>query len=295
MKKLTEEEKAARKIKRDANKKEKERLEEIERKQICEEQALQRNRESLEYYPDRNPTIFYKVGQRVEYGSHDKTEILEVIDDGKMYKIRNFGFHEVYGKSLPYDGTQYVLWHELNPLRTSEQKMAPPLFKKEEDIRISYYQNSISSILHRYHHSGVDINPDYQRGNVWEMEDKIKLLDSIFNNIDIGKFTFIELPYDRKRNTPHVEILDGKQRLMAIVDFYENRYKYNGYYFKDLHVNDQHHFRGYNTVFGDVMEYPTQDQKYEYFLKLNTGGKPVEESHLNKVRELLNNAKKTNK
>ena len=34
---------------------------------------------------------------------------------------------------------------------------------------------------------------------------------------------------------------------------------------------------------------------YEYFLKLNTGGKPVEESHLNKVRELLNNAKKTNK
>ena len=35
--------------------------------------------------------------------------------------------------------------------------------------------------------------PDYQRGYVWEQEDKELLLDSIFKNIDIGKFVFIRL------------------------------------------------------------------------------------------------------
>ena len=39
------------------------------------------------------------------------------------------------------------------------------------------------------------MNPDYQRGLVWDEENKTLLLNSIFNNIEIGKFSFIKLNY----------------------------------------------------------------------------------------------------
>ena len=79
------------------------------------------------------------------------------------------------------------------------------------------------------------MNPDYQRDYVWELSDKQLLIDSIFNNIDIGKFAFIHLDYKTWNKTGYAyEILDGKQRLKTIIDFYENRFSYKGIYYNDL-------------------------------------------------------------
>ena len=72
------------------------------------------------------------------------------------------------------------------------------------------------------------------RGNVWDIEDKVKLIDSIFNNIDVGKFAFIKVPY--KDNSPSYECLDGKQRVTALIEFYEGRFEYKGlkYYHSNI-------------------------------------------------------------
>ena len=52
------------------------------------------------------------------------------------------------------------------------------------------------------------------------------LLDSIFKNIDIGKFVLIHLSDSEwvERGFGY-EILDGKQRLSALIEFYENKRK----------------------------------------------------------------------
>jgi uncharacterized protein with ParB-like and HNH nuclease domain len=73
---------------------------------------------------------------------------------------------------------------------------------------------------------------------VWELEDKVALIDSIFNNVDIGKFAFIHLNYGEKYT---YEILDGKQRMRAILDYYENRFQYKGKYFNELSCREQNH------------------------------------------------------
>jgi uncharacterized protein with ParB-like and HNH nuclease domain len=39
------------------------------------------------------------------------------------------------------------------------------------------------------------MNPEYQRGFVWKEEHKLKLIDSIFNGIEIGKMVFVRLPW----------------------------------------------------------------------------------------------------
>lgn len=107
--------------------------------------------------------------------------------------------------------------------------------------------------------------------------------DSIFRNIDIGKFTLRS--FKTKQDFLY-EILDGKQRLTAIREFFEGRFKYKGKTFQELHPFDQNHFEDYDISYAST-EPLTDEQKYRYFLKLNVSGVPMDEKHLKKVEKML--------
>lgn len=115
-------------------------------------------------------------------------------------------------------------------------------------------------------------------------KDKTDLIKSIFNNIDIGKFVFIQRK--GKANGKYCEILDGKQRLTALTEFYEDRFKYNGYYFSELSFTDQHKFTDHQVSYG-YLENPNKEAIFETFIKLNTCGKPMASKHINHVKKLL--------
>lgn len=71
----------------------------------------------------------------------------------------------------------------------------------------------------------IDMDPPYQRrGRLWSNTDKAYLIDSILNGYDVPKlymadFTWGESPLN-KRRLPYA-IVDGKQRLEAIFDFFD--------------------------------------------------------------------------
>ncbi|WP_343586121.1 DUF262 domain-containing protein [Herbaspirillum sp.] len=71
----------------------------------------------------------------------------------------------------------------------------------------------------------IDMEPPYQRrGRLWSDTDKAYLIDSILNGYDVPKlymadFTWGESPLNRSR-LPYA-IIDGKQRLEAIFDFFD--------------------------------------------------------------------------
>lgn len=77
----------------------------------------------------------------------------------------------------------------------------------------------------------IDMDPPYQRrGGLWSPADKAYLIDSILNGFDIPKlyiadFNWGDSPLNRKR-LPYA-IIDGKQRLEAVFDFYEGRIALN--------------------------------------------------------------------
>lgn len=74
----------------------------------------------------------------------------------------------------------------------------------------------------------VQIDPSYQReGDIWNLEKKQLLIDSIINDLDIPKIYFHEFNKPKKTESGKVAsyaIIDGKQRLTAIWDFMENKY-----------------------------------------------------------------------
>ena len=71
------------------------------------------------------------------------------------------------------------------------------------------------------------MNPEYQRDYVWSEEDKVDLIDSIMHHRDIGKFVFVENPFDhsKERGGDSYEVLDGKQRINAIIGFINGEFK----------------------------------------------------------------------
>ena len=266
--------------------KEKEDRQEIEHKAF---ELLQLREKSI---PE--PNIYWKVGDRVDHGNSEISLIKEVIDNGKIYLLDQIIIENNYGKPYEHKREIYVTWVDICNYRTPEElKEIPNLFEKD-DWRLSFSQSDMRGLLGVHYWFGVDFDPDYQRGLVWTMEDKVSLINSVFSNIDIGKFVFIKKPY--KKDSPSYEILDGKQRYRTLLDFYEGRFTYKGFIYRDLSNRDKSMFDRSPISWADVNEDKmTLSEKYKYFLRLNTGGKVQSIEHLKKVEQLYIDALRNGK
>lgn len=72
----------------------------------------------------------------------------------------------------------------------------------------------------------IDMNPIYQRkGNLWKLEDRQSLIDSMINGYDIPKLYFADFTTIKSSLNDaglRYAVIDGKQRLQAIFDFLSN-------------------------------------------------------------------------
>jgi hypothetical protein len=227
------------------------------------------------------PTYYFNIGDKVHIGNLRDVTIVEILHDGKMYRIQYSVIHTNYGKPYQEDGLErYVWWYDLRPLSQTTESL---ISEDAEVLKLSYSPMQIDALLGRYYHFGTDMNPDYQRDYVWSEEDKVALIDSIFHGIDIGKFAYADNPV-----SDHYlyEIIDGKQRLRTIIDFYENRFPYKGKYFNDLCYRDQNHFENYAVSVADVRNVD-RNTVMKYFVAMNSQGRIMDSAHLDKVRAMI--------
>jgi hypothetical protein len=230
----------------------------------------------------KNPTRLFTVDERVQWGAMEETYIREVCENGLYYIIESINVKRDRDKPAENE-TRYAEWHEIFKLTNK-----PTTFRKEEEHRIKFLNSAIQSLLNMVYFFGVDFNVDYQRDHVWNLDDKIALIDSIFNNIDIGKFVFAQRSL--KHEGKLYEVIDGKQRLTAICEFVEGRFKYNGYYFAELSGPDKNKITNCGISYG-CLENPTRRAIFETFIKLNTTGRPMKNEDIDKVKKLLNELK----
>lgn len=74
----------------------------------------------------------------------------------------------------------------------------------------------------------IDFDPSYQRkGRRWSTSDKQYLVDSILNGFDVPKFYMADFVFGSSRlneSKKSYAVIDGKQRLEAIFDFFEDKF-----------------------------------------------------------------------
>lgn len=119
------------------------------------------------------------------------------------------------------------------------------------------------------------LNPDFQRNNVWKPRQESELIESILMGIPIPLMYLFE-----GRNGKR-QVVDGRQRITAILNFLEGKFKLcnlriltglNGAYFQDLDPKLQGVFEDYQLFFY-IIQPPTPERvKYDIFDRVNRGG-----------------------
>lgn len=81
-------------------------------------------------------------------------------------------------------------------------------------------QQDLSWFLDMYNTNKLDLEPPYQRRSVWTPKDRRFFLDTIFNNYPCPA---IYLQKEITSTSYKYNVVDGKQRLQTIIDFYNNK------------------------------------------------------------------------
>jgi len=102
----------------------------------------------------------------------------------------------------------------------------------------------------------IDVSPPYQRkGEIWSLEKRQLLIDSILNDYDIPKIYFYVLPRDRNQTFGEnflYAVIDGRQRLEAIWDFINGEFP----------LSEDFKYLKDESIKGENLTYPELAQKY---------------------------------
>jgi hypothetical protein len=113
-----------------------------------------------------------------------------------------------------------------------------------------------------------DLQPDFQREDVWSESRQQKLMDTIFKKWDIPKI------YMRVIDEENFDCVDGQQRMTAIFKFYDNQLKlpkesgeYAGLFYNDLPDSLKDVFDDYELDL-ELIYNATDDELRELFARL---------------------------
>ena len=128
-------------------------------------------------------------------------------------------------------------------------------------------------------------NMNLQRDFVWNIDQKRELIWSILMNRNIPRMAMINTEKDV------YQIIDGKQRLSTMIEFYNNKFDLlidnKSYYFKELPEDYKRVISGYYFsyyIVNEDYEYIISDEeKINWFRYINFAGTPQDSEHLQKI------------
>jgi Protein of unknown function DUF262 len=93
---------------------------------------------------------------------------------------------------------------------------------QEDRLRFDTKDPDIETIVRRIDRHIIDLQPDFQRGEVWSTAKKQRLIDTILRKWHVPPIHLVTKP------DGNFDVLDGQQRLTAIRDFVHGAFPVNG-------------------------------------------------------------------
>lgn len=174
------------------------------------------------------------------------------------------------------------------------------LLKKTKIVRQTW---SISEIYQKIKDKKLVLDPDYQRREIWNNEKKTAFIESLYMEIMIPPIYVVEIPGEDILEETKYEVVDGKQRLTAIMDFIKGSLKLNERnleYFSDIFGGKTFsEIRGIDAEKTSQMLSSILDvyvitanspefTKYDIFARLNRG---AEKLKVNEIRRAIYKSK----
>ncbi|RGT74913.1 DUF262 domain-containing protein [Ruminococcus sp. AF18-22] len=172
---------------------------------------------------------------------------------------------------------------ERNPKQEQEiMKSAKQISEKKQDIKFDTRDYPINYLVSQYEKQEFYIPLEYQRNFVWNDKDRCFFIESILMGLPIPFMFFADTDDGR------IEIVDGAQRTLTLVQFCQNDLELqgldiltdsNGFVFDELDPAIQRKFLNTNIRVVFLEEGTTENVRQEIFKRINTGGlkaKPAE-------------------
>lgn len=258
----------------------------------------------------------------IKNNNDDKLELCKILSINKeentayLCKVKD----EYYlNKVSNYSNNSYAFLVHLEDIssKSSSQIGADPFLKEDILVQKNYSLDSILSNLGllekrpEYDIGGTIIqdlnwnpyvlnkNNDveyYQRDFCWSLKDKQFLINSIYNKVDCGLIIIRNRDWHENeelhklgiKNLFWRDVVDGKQRLNAVVEFIHNKFKDSfGNYFADLSSSAQRKFIDHQLFnYAEIKENTPDHKVIEQFIRMNISGKAQSKKHLEIVKNI---------
>ena len=154
------------------------------------------------------------------------------------------------------------------------------------NVSLPYLKSAIEDYKETYN---LQMNPDFQRGNVWTREQKIAYVEFFLKGGKTARTIYFNCPafgrLDPKTDIPDMVLVDGLQRLTAMLDFLDNKLPIFGdNYFKDF--EDSPRMVGNDFLF-NVNDLQYRRDVLKWYIDMNSGGTVHSTEEIQRVQSLL--------
>ncbi|PYY44009.1 DUF262 domain-containing protein [Curtobacterium sp. MCLR17_043] len=157
---------------------------------------------------------------------------------------------------------------------------------REEDLIVQSSDMALMNVASLHSTGSLDLSPRYQRRNRWDRERQSQLIESFLLNVPVPPV------YLAEESRGVFAVIDGKQRLTAIVQFINNEFSLTklqlrrdleGMRYRDL-AADAASALGMRPLRAVTILRQTPDWvKHEVFVRLNRGGQPLNAQEIRNV------------
>lgn len=238
--------------------------------EICGEFILVRSKEDLD-----NPYMRFTISNN---GAITVIEQREIDEDESFLseKLSDLAVHIIEALQQGMDLSAVDI-----PDTAKREKPYDP-----DMIRVEPSNLSLRQVFDMINDGEINLSPEFQRNVVWDKGRKSRLIESILLRIPLPVFYFSA---DRDGI---LSVVDGLQRLTAIMEFMQNKLPLQGLEYLDNCVGqtyngknklDDRLFRRFNLtqIAANVIDSSSPTKvKYDIFRRLNTGGRPLNSQEL---------------
>lgn len=147
-------------------------------------------------------------------------------------------------------------------------------------MNLNVSQITLIDLVEQIERKEVVINRQYQRGKVWPDTAKTYFIDTILEGYPFPKVYLYQV-FSEKSRRPIKELIDGQQRMSAIIDFMNDKFKlgnssnkFNGMRYSDLDDEVKQQFLSYQIEASVVLS-ATRSELLEMFRRINAYTAPL--------------------
>lgn len=169
-----------------------------------------------------------------------------------------------------------------------------PQLTRSATYRVHQSWKDLEHVIERYQReefsAKLDIDPEFQRGHVWTEKQQIAYIEFKLKGGEGSELLFFNcIGWMQNFKGPFV-LVDGKQRLNAVLRFMRNEIPvFGGHYLKDFEDNMSSMHPCFIFCVNDL---PNMKMVLQWYLELNSGGTPHTKEELDKVKKMISHYNK---